>query len=145
MRDIDALKKWLNDRALATGLGLECVELTPRSTVVDFDPPEEWDNPNGSVAGALIAALADHAAGFVALAATAPDDYVSTVDFTIHFVRPAKRKPLTCETKLIRRGRRLIFLDIVVRDRQGETVAVGQCAYAVDKGRGIEFPIGDAR
>ncbi len=141
-RDLEATRAWLNDRMLAKQIGVRCVELSPGYSLTEFDPPDEWRNPNGSLPGAMLAAFADHAAGFAAVSAIGPEDYAVTVDLDTRFVRAAFRAPIRAESWVTRKGRRLAFLRFEMREPDGTLVADGIASFFVESGLGNAHPIG---
>ncbi len=140
-RDLDAVRAWVNAMPLARALAVECTAIEPGRSTFRMDPPEAWRNPNGSVAGAAFLGATDFAAGMAALSVTGPEDYVSTVDLGLHFVRPAMDAPLTIRSEVLRRGGRLIFLRNDVLDAEGVVVASGMGSFSVARGRGLTYPI----
>lgn len=143
-RDLDALRAWVNDNPLAMVLCLHCEVIEPGRARFRQTPFEDWRNPNGSVPGAAYLAAADFAAGMAAVSVTTLEDYVSTVDLGLHFLRPAIDTPLSIECRVLRTGRRLVFLRTEVRDAGGTLVAAGQGDFSVARGVGRDHPIGPA-
>ncbi len=141
-RELEATRAWVNARALAQQLQVQCVEMERGRAVTEFDPSEEWRNPNNSVPGAMIAAFADHAAGFAAVSATGPDDYTVTVDLDVRFIRAAFHTPITCEALVVRRGRRLAFTRMEMWEPDGTLVADGTASFFIESGLGRAHPIG---
>jgi uncharacterized protein (TIGR00369 family) len=123
-------------------MAITCDVIEPGRAVFSFDPPESWRNPNGSLPGAMLAALADHSAGFAAVSVTGRDAYVATVDLDLRFLRPAYAAPIRSETKVVRRGRRLVFLRTELRDAEGTLVADGAASFFLESGLGKTHPIG---
>jgi uncharacterized protein (TIGR00369 family) len=70
-----------------------------------------------------------------AMAAAWADDEVpeslagSTVSLTVDFIAPARGRDLTATAEVIRRGRKLSFLDITVRDAEEQVVAKALATY----------------
>jgi uncharacterized protein (TIGR00369 family) len=84
------------------------------------------------VHGGAIASLLD-TAGMVA--AWANDDVPerisgSTAGLTVDLVAPASGSDLTALARVIRRGRRLCFVEVDVTDAEGATVAKGLVTYS---------------
>ena len=142
MRDLDATREWLNERPLTRALAMTCELIEPGRAVFSFDPPEEWRNPNGSLPGAMLAALADHSAGFAAVSVTGRRAYLATVELDLRFLRPAFAAPVRSETSVVRKGRRLVFLHTQLRDADGVLVADGSASFFLETGLGKAHPIG---
>lgn len=141
-RDLEETRSWVNDRALAKQLGVECIELERGRAVTTFSPAPEWRNPNNSIPGAMMAAFADHAGGFAAVSVTGPDDYTVTVDLDVRFIRAAFHSPITAVAEVVRRGRRLAFLRMEMREPDGTLVADGTASFFIESGLGKAHPIG---
>jgi uncharacterized protein (TIGR00369 family) len=141
-RDLNASREWLNARPLTRALAITCEVIEPGRAVFSFDPPEDWRNPNASLPGAMLAALADHSAGFAAVSVTGRDAYVATVDLNLRFLRPAFAAPIRSETRVVRRGRRLVFLQTELNDAEGTLVADGTASFFLETGLGKAHPIG---
>lgn len=140
-RDLDAIRAWVNEMALARALAIECVVIEPGRGVFRMDPPDEWRNPDGSVAGAAYLAATDYAAGMASLSVTTTSDYVSTVDLGLHFLRPAVAAPLMIASTVLRTGERLLFIQTEVKDANDVLVASGVGSFAISRGRGLTYPI----
>lgn len=143
-RDLDAIRAWVNGHALPAALCLTCEEIEPGRSVWRMDPPDAWRNPNGSVAGAAFLGAVDYAAGMAALSVTGAEDYVSTVDLGLHFLRPAMAAPLRITSTVLRTGRRLVSMQNEVADADGVVVATGVGCFSVARGHGVTYPIGPA-
>jgi uncharacterized protein (TIGR00369 family) len=141
-RNFDETMAWLNERRLANDVGMMCVELERGRAVVEWDAPDEWRNPNGSLPGAMLACLADHSAGFAAVSVTGRTDYTATVDLSLRFLRPAFGSPIRAESTVIRRGLRLVFLRTEMSEPDGTLVCDGAASFFVESGLGQAHPIG---
>ena len=87
---------------------------------------------NGVVCGQALMALADTSMVF-AISSTAGGYLpMTTVDQTIHFLRPAKRVDLLAEARVVRLGRTMAFGSVLIRAVDDERpVALAQIAYAL--------------
>ncbi len=78
-------------------------------------------NRNGTLHGGVVAAIlsvvgsAAADAGFAASRAAG----ASTIDFTVHYLAPAIREPVTAEAVVLRRGRDITFVDASVTSSRG--------------------------
>jgi methylmalonyl-CoA/ethylmalonyl-CoA epimerase len=118
-RDLEATRQWLADRNLAKSVGIEFVELTRGRCVGEWRPDPQWLNPNGSLPGAMLAAFGDHIAGSAVLSTIGPDDYTATVELDMRFVRAAFKTPITGVAEVVRKGMRLAFVNIEMREPDG--------------------------
>lgn len=141
-RDLDGTLEWLASRPLAKAIGIEFVELTHGRCVGTWTPAPEWLNPNGSLPGAMLAAFADHIAGSAAMSTIGPDDYTATVELDMRFVRAAFKSPIRGEATVVRRGMRLAFINIEMREPDGTLVADGTASFFVEARLGRAHPVG---
>lgn len=81
----------------AATLGLQILEVDPdRGTIeLAFEAKQEWTNPVGNVLGAFVAAMLYDTVGPAVLATLQPDQFQSTHDMTVHFLRPVRPGPLS--------------------------------------------------
>lgn len=78
-------------RAAAT-LGLEFIDADVDNGTIElaFEATEEFTNPNGNVLGAFVAAMLYDTVGPALLATLEPDQFQSTLDLNVHFLRPVR-------------------------------------------------------
>ena len=91
--------------------------------------PELMQN-NGIMHGGAIASLLDTAAAFAVLTILEPQQTTTTVDLTIHYLRPIFHGKVTAHARILRAGRRLVVVTIDVADTQGELAAAAITTYA---------------
>lgn len=87
---------------------------------------------NGVVCGQALMSLADTAMVFAVSAAAGGYLPMTTVDQTIHFLKPALRTDLLAEAHVARLGRTMAFGSVTIRpDNDPKPVALAQTAYAL--------------
>lgn len=88
---------------------------------------------NGVVCGQALMSFADTAMVFAISAAAGAYLPMTTVDQTIHFLRPAVRTDLLAEARILRLGRSMAFGSVSIRtlDDDARPVATAQTAYAL--------------
>jgi uncharacterized protein (TIGR00369 family) len=131
-RDLESLRDWFNERAATRMLSMRCEPLKPGRAVLTMDPPAEVGNPNGAVNGGLIAALADQAGGIAVSTRLDRDEYAATAQLDVHFLRPLLATPARAEATVRRRGRRLAFPNVEIRDADGELCALATGTWSVE-------------
>jgi uncharacterized protein (TIGR00369 family) len=141
-RDLETTMQWLGDRPLAKSIGIEFTELSRGRCVGTWSPAAEWLNPNGSLPGAMMAAFADHIAGAAVLSTISVDDYTATVELDTRFIRAAFKTPITGEAEVVRRGRRLAFVNLEMRDPDGRLVVDGTASFFIEHRLGKAHPAG---
>jgi uncharacterized protein (TIGR00369 family) len=70
--------------------------------------PEHKQQDNFVHAG-IIAALADHSAGYAAYSVVSENTRILTIEFKINFFKPAIGEILICKSKVINAGKKIIF------------------------------------
>jgi len=93
---------------------------------------EKLCRDNGVVCGQALMSFADTA--MVIAVASAAGGYfpMTTVDQTIHFMRPAVRADLLAEARVVRMGKTMAYGSIIIRtDNDERPVAMAQTAYAL--------------
>ena len=87
---------------------------------------------NGVVCGQALMALADTAMVFAISAAAGGYLPMTTVDQTIHFLKPAMRSDLLAQARVVRLGRTMAFGSVSIETAsEAKPVALAQTAYAI--------------
>lgn len=93
---------------------------------------EKLCRDNGVVCGQALMSLADTAMVFAISAAAGGYLPMTTVDQTIHFLKPAMRSDLLAEARVVRLGRTMAFGTVSIRpENETKPVALAQTAYAI--------------
>lgn len=124
----EALQERLRKAPFHEWLGLTVTAVSEDSLELQAAWREEWANSTGITHGGVVASLLDLAADW-SLVATQSDP-APTIDFTIHYLRPAKPGDLTVRAHIVRAGRSLTVAEAEVLDAAGKKVAVGRGTYA---------------
>ena len=102
------------------GAGIESIESGTVTLTCPFD--ERLTQQHGLFHGGVLASLADVACGYAALTMMAEDREVLTVEFKIHFLKPAKTDRLITTGTVIQAGRTLTVCEGSVLDATGTRV-----------------------
>jgi uncharacterized protein (TIGR00369 family) len=87
---------------------------------------------NGVVCGQALMSLADTSMVFAISAAAGGYLSMTTVDQTIHFLKPALRSDLLAQARVVRLGRTMAFGNVsIVAESDAKPVALAQTAYAI--------------
>lgn len=87
---------------------------------------------NGVVCGQALMSLADTAMVFAVSAAAGGYLPMTTVDQTIHFLKPAIRSDLLAEARVVRLGRTMAFGSVsITTESDAKPIALAQTAYAL--------------
>jgi len=92
---------------------------------------------NGVVHGGVIFSLVDTGTAAAVHTVMDPGEVCSTIELTVTYLRAVRSGQLVCESRVLRRGNRVVFLEAEVFN-DGELVAKGLGTYYVtrEKGRG---------
>ena len=96
------------------GATLESVE--PGTVTITCGFEERLTQQHGLLHGGLLATLADVACGYAALSVMPADREVLTVEFTIHFLKPAKTERVIAVGQVVQAGRTLTVCEGSVFD-----------------------------
>lgn len=88
---------------------------------------ENHRQQDGFIHAGVMAAMADHTAGYSAFTIVDEDFQILTIEFKINFLKPAYGNSLSCRAHVIREGRRIIVSESEVFDlRKGNSVLVAK-------------------
>ena len=119
-------------RAAAT-LGLEFIDADVDAGTIElaFHPTESFTNPSGNVLGAFVAAMLYDTVGPALLATLAPDQFQSTLQLSVSFLRPVRPGRLIGRGRVVHRDGDLVFLEAALFDPQGQVVATATATAKV--------------
>ena len=110
---------------IATTMGFDLDEVEDGRAVFSLEPAEHHYNPIGSVHGGVFATLLDSATG-CAVHSTLPAGVgYTSVDLNVKFLRgmSASTGRVTCEGRVVNRGRRLVLAEATIKDDAGRLLA----------------------
>ena len=113
-------------------LELEVTDFGSRWSKCRISPRAELRNPNGSVHGGVISTLIDAGVTQAMLmteeyqvAVREARGFLTTIDLRVRYLRPMSEGSMTCESKIVHLGRRIIHASSVVQNDSGKDVALG--------------------
>jgi uncharacterized protein (TIGR00369 family) len=107
-------------------------EIEPGAAVLRLMPDRRHLRPGGTVSGPTLFALADLGAYVVILAHIGPVALAVTTNLTINFLRkPADGVPLYSRCRLLKLGKRLAVVDVIIADDAGTIVAQASATYSI--------------
>ncbi len=109
--------------AVTMGFDLDLVE--DGRAVFSLEPAEHHYNPIGSVHGGVFATLLDSATGCAVHSTLAAGVGYTSVDLNVKFLRGmnAATGRVTCEGRVVNRGRRLALAEATITDSTGRLLA----------------------
>jgi uncharacterized protein (TIGR00369 family) len=119
-------------RAAAT-LGFEFVDAdVDNGTIeIDFTATEAFTNPAGNVLGAFVAAMLYDTVGPALLATVEPDEFQSTLDLNVRFLRPVRPGRLRGNGRVVHRSGNLAFLEASLHDAERTLIATATATATV--------------
>lgn len=121
-------------RAAAT-LGLEFIDADPGKGTIElaFAAKEDFTNPAGNVLGAFVAAMLYDTVGPALLATLEPDQFQSTVEMNVSFLRPVRPGRVIGKGRVVHRDGDTAFLEAALADGHGTLIATATAtARAID-------------
>jgi uncharacterized protein (TIGR00369 family) len=89
-------------------------------------------NSRGALQGGLLAALADVAAGRLAMDGVEAGHSTATSDITVHFLAPIVEGPARAQARVLRRGSRAVVIHVDIHDVATDRLAaVSTVAFVV--------------
>ena len=128
------------DRARAPGTSIgplaEQLHITQDGTndghaVYKLQVTPELLNPHGVLHGGAVYVMVDYSMGGAVMSILPPGDITATIEIKISYLAGVRGGVLTAMTDVIKRGRRVMFLEAKVTDDAGKLVATATGSFAV--------------
>jgi uncharacterized protein (TIGR00369 family) len=110
-------------------LGIELESQEPGHAVMTLKIREEHKQNHGVVHGGGVAALIDSAMALAIMPLLGENERTTTVDLTIHYLRPLTEGTARASARVVRAGRRVITVSAELFDHQGKLAATGISTY----------------
>jgi uncharacterized protein (TIGR00369 family) len=125
VRDNEALRRWFNAQDVVAHGYLHCEMIGPGSARVSMGPAPELAAPNGAMNGGHLASLAENASGLAVMTLYAADVWSGTIQMDLKFLEPVMAWPAAAQTRVLRSGKRLAFVECEIFDADGRLCAKG--------------------
>lgn len=122
-------EKALSSMRLSQMIGMRLVDLRPDEATVAIDMRDDLRQANGVLHGGVTATLVDTAMAFAVRTRVGIDDVTTTIDLTVHYVRPHVSGTLTCTAKVVRAGKRIFTVSAEAHNEEGKLIATGLSSY----------------
>lgn len=110
-------------------LGMELLELKSGEAVLRLKMRDELRQPHGVLHGGATASLIDTATAFAVISVLEKEEKATTVDLTVHYLRPVSEGEIICTAKIVRGGRRLLTVSAEVTTNAGKMIATALSTY----------------
>jgi uncharacterized protein (TIGR00369 family) len=118
-------------------IGLELLDLKPKWSLTRLTARPDLNQPAGIMHGGVIASLIDTGIAQALLltdefqAVVAEGGALVSVDLRVRYLRPVTSGSITCESTIVRLGRRIVHAASVVENEQKKQVALGDSIYMI--------------
>lgn len=119
----------LQEVPFARLVGLELGDMERGAATLHLSVRDELKQNKGLVHGGVIATLIDTAAAFAAITLLEPEQSTTTIDLTIHYLRPLTAGRATAHARLLRAGRRILVISVDILDETEALVATALTSY----------------
>lgn len=110
-------------------LGIELVDIEEGRAVMSLEMQEKLRQPYGLLHGGATASLIDTATAFAVIGVLPEDEKATTVDLTVQYLRPVTEGKIVCTAKVVRAGKRLLFVSAEVENGEGKLIATAISTY----------------
>ena len=117
----------------AATLGFEFVDADVEAGTIEvaFTATEAFINPAGNVLGAFLAAMLYDTVGPALLATLGPDQFQSTLQLSVSFLRPVRPGRLTGKGRVVHRDGDMVFLEAALLDGDATVVTTATATARV--------------
>ena len=117
----------------AATLGFEFVDADVDAGTIElaFTAREAFTNPSGNVLGGFVAAMLYDTVGPALLATLEPDQFQSTLQLSVSFLRPLRPCRVLGKGRVVHRDGDLVFLEASLTDADGAVIATATATARV--------------
>ncbi len=110
-------------------LGIEVVSVEPGHAVLSMAIRDDLKQNHGIAHGGSIAALIDSSMAIAIMPMLAENEHTTTVDLTIHYLRPLTGGTARSSARVVRAGRKVITVSAELVDDNGKLAATALSTY----------------
>ena len=129
----DLIQGKVSPPPIAQLLGLKVTDFCEGCTTVEMEATNKYWNPMNTLHGGVYCDLADIAMGFSFLTTLNKDELFTTVDLRINYLKPVTTGKLIATSKIIKRGKRLGYVECEIVNEQGKLVAKASSTCIIQK------------
>jgi uncharacterized protein (TIGR00369 family) len=110
-------------------LGIETELIEPGHAVLSIKIRDDLKRNGGIAHGGVAAALIDSAMAFAIVPLLSENERTTTVDLTIHYLRPLTGGTVRASARVVRAGRRVVTVSAELFDSQEKLAATALSTY----------------
>ena len=110
-------------------LGIEVESIEPGHAVLTMPIRDDLKQNHGIAHGGSIAAVIDSAMAIAIMPLLGENEKTTTVDLTIHYMRPLTGGTARASARVVRAGRRIITVSAELFDEHGKLAATALSTY----------------
>jgi uncharacterized protein (TIGR00369 family) len=119
----------LDNVPFARLLGIEIDSVEPGHAVLSMEIRNELKQNHGVAHGGSVAALIDSAMAVAIMPMLGENERTTTVDLTIHYLRPLTHGTARVSARVVRAGRRVITVSAELFDEDGKLASTAISTY----------------
>ena len=119
----------IDDVPFAKLLGIKVDSMEPGYAVLSLDMRDDLMRNNGIAHGGVAASLIDSAMAMAIEPLLAENEWTTTVDLTIHYLRPLSEGTARASARVVRAGRRIITVSAELFDHNEKLAATAISTY----------------
>ena len=122
---MNAKEKWALGAAHAELMGVEfdSFDKDREEIILRFNAPDSFITPRGSVQGGLVAGFLDEVMGWAHVWATDHVEAPLNLEINMTLLKPVPAGPLIGKGRVVKRGRRVTYLEAELLDASGAVLA----------------------
>jgi uncharacterized protein (TIGR00369 family) len=129
-RPRDLMQKMVTGEAepppVAMLVGFRLIAFKAGEAVVQLQADGRHANPMGTLHGGIVCDIADAAMGLAYATLLEEGESFTTIDLTLHFLRPVWNATLTATGRVVHRGRTVGLVDCDIRDERDRLIATSR-------------------
>ena len=110
-------------------MGMRLVDMRHNEAVIKIDMRDDLRQPAGVLHGGVTATLIDTAMAFAVITRLAEGERASTIDLTVHYLRPHTEGTFTCTGKVVRAGKKIFTVSADVVNQEDKLIATAISTY----------------
>ena len=110
-------------------LGMEMVDLSYGEATLKLKMRDELRQPHGVLHGGATASIIDTAMAFAIITCLDANEKATTIDLTVHYLRPVTAGGIVCTAKVVRAGKRILTVSAECVNSEGKITATALSTY----------------